>query len=75
MRHRYGITLVVLLVALVLLVVACMLFGSVDIPAARVLDIVLGRGSDNRAWEIIVLNSRLPMIVTAALAGAALAVS
>ena len=75
MRHRYGITLVVLLAALVLLVVTCMLFGSVDIPAARVLDIVLGRGSDNRAWEIIVLNSRLPMIVTAALAGAALAVS
>ena len=75
MRHRYGIMLTTLLVALVLLLVACMLFGSVDIPAARVLDIVLGRGSDNRAWEIIVLNSRLPMIVTAALAGAALAVS
>ena len=75
MRHRYGITLVVLLVALVLLAVACLLFGSVDIPAANVKDIILGRGSENRAWEIIVLNSRLPMIVTAALAGAALAVA
>lgn len=75
MRHRYGITLIVLLVALVLLAMACLLFGSVDIPAANVKDIILGRGSENRAWEIIVLNSRLPMIVTAALAGAALAVA
>ena len=75
MRHRYGITLTLLLVALALLAVACLLLGSVDIPAPRVLDIIMGRGCDNRAWEIIVLHSRLPMIVTAALAGAALAVS
>lgn len=75
MRHRYGITLTILLLALALLAVACLLLGSVDIPAARVIDIITGQGCDNRAWEIIVLNSRLPMIVTATLAGAALAVS
>ncbi|MBR1882408.1 MAG: iron ABC transporter permease [Muribaculaceae bacterium] len=73
--RRYGIIMTSLLVALLLLAVACLLFGSVAIPATDVLDILLGRSSANRAWEIIVLHSRLPMIVTAALAGAALAVS
>lgn len=75
MRHRYGIMLTILLVALVCLTLACLLFGSVSIPPKQVFGILMGHACDNHAWAIIILNSRLPMIVTAALAGAALAVS
>ena len=65
----------VLTLALLALVALCMLFGSVDIDAKSVVDILLGRGSDNTAWEVIVLQSRLPMVIVAMLAGAALSVS
>src|SRR5574344_2986713 len=54
-------------------------FNSVDVgvhrPICEVFDILLGRGSDNAAWEHIVLNSRLPQAITALLAGAALSIS
>ena len=72
---RYVLTLAALTVAVLALAVACLLLGSVSIDARSVFDILMGRGSDNVAWEIIVLQSRLPMIVTAALAGAALSVA
>lgn len=72
---RYRLTIVTLTAALIVLAVACLLFGSVDIPAADVMSIVGGSDSDNAAWNIIVRQSRLPMIVTAALAGAALSVA
>ena len=64
-----------LTVLLVLLALACLVFGSVDIPADRIVDILSGKGSGNRAWDIIILQSRIPMIATAALAGAALSIS
>lgn len=49
-------------------------FGSVDIPCREVMDILLG-GGDQGPLQFIVLASRLPMAVTAMLAGAGLAVS
>ena len=76
MSHsRYVITLIALTLLLVLLALACLVFGSVDIPVDRIIDIVTGKGSGNKAWDIIILQSRIPMIITAALAGAALSVS
>ena len=72
---RYIVTIVALTLLMALLAVGCLLWGSVDIDARSVVDIIMGRGSDNQAWEIIILQSRLPMIATAALAGAALSVS
>lgn len=72
---RYHISLAVLTIALIVLAVLCLLIGSVDISAGAVWDIICGRGAENKAWEIIVLQSRVPTIITAALAGAALAVS
>ncbi|MBR5170000.1 MAG: iron ABC transporter permease [Muribaculaceae bacterium] len=74
-QNRYIITMLALTVLLVLLVLACLLFGSVDIPVGSITDIISGKGSGNKAWDIIILQSRIPMIVTAALAGAALSVS
>ena len=72
---RYHISLAALTIALIVLAVLCLLIGSVDISAGAVWAIICGRGAENKAWEIIVLQSRVPTIITAALAGAALAVS
>lgn len=69
----------VLLIALGLLTamlwLACMLFGSVDIPADRVAAIVLGQSNDasEETWRTIILMSRLPSATTAMFAGMALA--
>ena len=73
--RRFNITIVALTLLLVLLMLACLVFGSVDIPFGKIVDIVTGKGSGNKAWDIIILQSRIPMIVTAALAGAALSIS
>ena len=73
--RRYAITLIALAALLVLLALACLVFGSVDIPVGSIADIISGKGCDNKAWEIIILQSRVPMIATAALAGAALSIS
>ena len=73
--RRYAVTMMALTVLLVLLALACLVFGSVDIPVDRIVDILSGKGSGNKAWDIIILQSRIPMIATAALAGAALSIS
>ena len=74
-RSRYIITVIALTLLLVLLALACLAFGSVDIPVGRIVDILSGKGSGNKAWDIIILQSRIPMIATAVLAGAALSIS
>lgn len=73
--RRYAVTIVALTVALVLLSLACLVFGSVDIPMRDIVAILTGNGCGNKAWDIIILQSRIPMIITAALAGAALSIS
>ena len=73
--RRFTVTIVLMAVVLVVLTMACLVFGSVDIPFRDTLNILLGKGCDNSAWQVIVLQSRLPMIATAALAGAALSIS
>lgn len=65
----------IIIAMLIMLIVANLLIGSVDIEPLAVWQIVTGRGHENHVWEIIILNTRLPMIATAALSGAALSVS
>ena len=65
----------IIIAMLIMLIVANLLIGSVDIDPLEVWQIVTGRGHENHVWEIIILNTRLPMIATAALSGAALSVS
>lgn len=73
---RRTVTVMVLLaVSLLVLAVSCMLVGKVDIPAGDVWAVMTGGSSGNEAWDIIVMETRLPMIATAVLAGAALSVS
>lgn len=59
----------------VFLVVAMLMFGQVKIPFREVLTIIAGGTTSTPAWGTIVLESRLPMALTALLAGAALSAS
>jgi iron complex transport system permease protein len=51
-----------------------LLSGAVNIPARSVWNIIIGGESDS-VWRYIVLEARLPMAITAALAGISLSVS
>ena len=72
---RYACSVMVLVLLLVVLAAACLIFGSVDIDVASVVRIAIGQDSDNEAWNIIVRQTRIPMVITAALAGSALAIA
>ena len=75
--NRKTTMLLMLLLALSIIVflILNLLLGTVKIPAGDVIDILLGNQSDNRIWTNIVIKSRLPQSLTAAMAGAGLAVS
>lgn len=73
--HRFVVVSTILALALIVLALACLLLGSVHIDAGEVFNILMGNDSGNEAWNTIVIQSRLPMIITAMLAGAALSVS
>lgn len=70
-RIPFSVTLLLILAVVLLLAIANLLIGSVDIPPAEILRIIAGKGCENQAWESIILQSRLPMIATALLSGAA----
>ncbi len=59
----------------VILAIANIFVGSVAIPPGDVIDILLGKDSSVAAYSFIVLQSRLPQMLTALIAGASLAVS
>ncbi|MCR5710080.1 MAG: iron ABC transporter permease [Bacteroidales bacterium] len=61
--------------AMLALLVAGLVYGAVRIPLGDVLRILSGSYEGREAWRHIVLESRLPQIVTAMLSGSALAVS
>lgn len=54
---------------------ANLFWGSVAIPARAVADILTGGDGGNTAWQLILLQTRLPQAVTALLAGMALSVA
>lgn len=72
-RNIWLITAGVLLT--VFLVIAMLMFGQVRIPIDEVFTIITGGETSTPAWSTIVLESRLPMALTALLAGAALSAS
>lgn len=61
--------------ATVLLAIANVLCGSVDIPAEQVWQILTDGECDKASWRYIVMESRVPQAVTAMFCGAGLAVS
>lgn len=73
--NRTASSFILLSIATIILGVANILCGAVSIPVDAVWDIVTGSGCDNRAWQYIILESRMPQMITAFLSGAALSVS
>lgn len=53
----------------------CLLTGSVDIPAGEVWRALAGGDVAKTSWRVIVTETRVPMTLTAAMAGASLAVA
>lgn len=71
MKAKYKLKL--LAVAMVLLSVANVLWGSLDIPVSDVWRILCGGEVEGHpAWSIIVLQGRIPQMLTALLTGTAL---
>lgn len=72
---NYSKAYYILAVAFVLLFVGNLVYGSINIPIKDVFSILLGGQGEKDAWELIILNTRLPQCITALLAGAGLAIS
>jgi iron complex transport system permease protein len=64
-----------LAVAMLILLIACICLGSVDIPLSDVLDILTGARNVADTSSVIILQSRIPSAITALLAGGALGLS
>ena len=76
MNRRRGFVFGMLLsLCILLLVAANLFFGSVDIPAKAVWEILSGGEAEKASWAYIVWESRFPQCVAALLCGAALSVS
>ncbi|MDE5674449.1 MAG: iron ABC transporter permease [Muribaculaceae bacterium] len=67
--------MLLLCLSIIAFLILNLLLGTVRIPVKDVIDILLGNDVDNRIWTNIVMKSRLPQSLTAAMAGAGLAVS
>ena len=75
-NSRKTLGLLALMALIVVLFVLNLLAGSVRIPAADVLQVLLGHTEGVKpSWRYIVIESRLPQAITALLCGGALAVS
>ena len=68
------IVIAVAVLGLLLLFVVNLFYGSVDVPARVVFDALSGNEVD-RIWHLIVVETRLPMALTAVLAGASMSVA
>lgn len=72
---RMGLVYIWLVVAIILLCAISLVHGSVDIPLTNVYAILCGDDEQRESWKYIVVENRLPQMLTALLAGGALAVS
>ena len=71
-KSRNFAPLLLALLVTILLFVANIFFGSVDIPFADVCDILSGGEPRHESWRLILLQSRLPQAVVALLGGMSL---
>ncbi|MBM6883556.1 iron ABC transporter permease [Bacteroides caecigallinarum] len=75
MKTKNTFYIIILAVTTFILATISLYYGSVDIPASAVTDILLGGESEKSSWTFIILQSRIPQTITAILTGAALSVS
>jgi len=73
--RKQGWMLLAATTAIVVLGVANLLLGTIEIPLRSVLAILSGDETQSEVWRNIVLKSRLPQALTAIAAGAGLSVS
>ena len=66
--------IIIAILFLLILIFLNLFIGSAEIPAEEIFKVLTGQ-SDNEVFKVIILENRLPQAITAALAGAALAVS
>lgn len=67
--------ILLLIVLLVVGIMANLMLGSVHVDADQVWSILTGGMAEKKSWGIIVLDVRLPKVITAIAAGAALSVA
>ena len=65
----------VALLLLLLLFLANLFYGSIEIPFRDVVSIITGNGCEREAWSVVVLETRVPQAMTAMLAGASISVA
>lgn len=73
--RRATVTMATLSLLIIILFPLCLITGAVDIPLDEVINALTGQPVEKFTWEVIVMETRLPMACTAMLAGAALAVA
>lgn len=61
--------------AIIILFALNLVLGAVKIPLPDIINIIIGKDTEHESWKYIILNTRLPQAITAALCGSALAVS
>lgn len=57
------------LLLIAFLLVTDLIFGSVHIPFSYIYDNLVGQQTPNKAWDIILIEYRVPKVITAILAG------
>lgn len=72
---RCRTALIFLAVAAIVLLPLCLIFGRVHIPLQGVWDVIFSSENTNPAWRAIIIESRWPAALTAALTGASLSVA
>lgn len=75
LKNRHTILFISLSILMLVLFVAQLLLGSVQIPFKQVIAVLTGHNIDNEAWSNIIIQSRLPGALAALFAGAGLSVS
>lgn len=71
----HKLTIIAISALIVLLFIANLFWGAVDIPCSAVFDVLTGKEVERASWNYIILQSRLPQAITALLCGGSLAVS
>ncbi|MCM1218400.1 MAG: iron ABC transporter permease [Muribaculaceae bacterium] len=74
-KSKTIILMIALGVSIIVFFIMNLLLGSVHIPMGDIIGILSGQKNDNAIWTNIIMKSRLPQSLTAAMAGAGLAVS
>jgi iron complex transport system permease protein len=74
-RRATAILMMLLGLSIIVFFILNLFLGSVSIPIRDIIEILFGQKNDNVIWTNIIMKSRLPQSMTAAMAGAGLAVS